>query len=476
MRKFLLGIIMLSAFPAVGHSEVSLDSCRRMAIANNKEILQQQIKIEQAGYQRKQAEAAYLPSFDFEGGYIYNQKKLSLVDKDQLLPTKSFNPLLGDYEFNFVKDPVTGLPVMHDGSPIPSTVALLPKSALTYDIHNVFAAAVTMTQPIYVGGKIRAMNKITHYAEELAQNMHDTKVQDVVYSVDEAYWRVVSLVAKKKLVESYLQLVQNLDSDVEKMIKEGVATKANKLTVDVKVNEANVNLTKVNNGLELSRMLLNQICGQPINARFTLADENRDEIGGTLRPTHIQMDSIYAHRSDIRSLEIAGKIFDEKAKVVRSEMLPQIAAFAAYHGTNPNSFNGFQNKFGFAFSVGAMVKIPLWHWGGLTNKYKEAQAEARLYKVQLEDVREKINLQVSQAAFRYEEAWKTYEKTKSHLVQANENLRCAQLAFREGVSNLDTVIGAQTAWMQAYSENIDAQIDIQLCDVYLSKVMGQMTY
>ncbi|MDO4510769.1 MAG: TolC family protein [Bacteroidales bacterium] len=476
MRKFFLAIVLISAVPAIGQGTVSLDSCRRMAIANNKEILQEQIKIEQAGYQRKQAEAAYLPNFDFEASYIYNQKKLSLVDKDQLLPTKQFNPATGEYDFNLVKDPTTGLPVMHDGQPIPSQVALLPKSALTYNVHHVMAAAVTVTQPIYMGGKIRAMNNITHYAEELARNMHNSKVQDVVYSVDEAYWRVVSLVAKKKLVESYLQLVKNLDSDVEKMINQGVATKANKLTVDVKVNEANVNLTKVVNGLELSRMALNQICGKPIDTRFTLADEGRDVIGGTLRPTHMNMDSVYAQRSDIRSLEIAAKIFDEKAKVVQSEMKPQVAAFAAYHAMNPNSYNGFKNRFGFAFSVGAMVKIPLWHWGGLTNKYKEAQAEARLRKVQIEEAREKINLQVNQAKFRYEEAWKTYDKTKSHLVQANENLRCAQLAFREGLQNLETVIAAQTAWVQAYSENIDAQIDIQLCDVYLSKVMGQMNY
>lgn len=114
MRKFLLGIIILSAIPVMGQGTVSLDSCRRMAIANNKEILQQQIKIEQTGYQRKQAEAAYLPSFDFEGGYIYNQKKLSLVDKDQLLPTKTFNPATGSYDFNLVKDPTTGLPVIHE--------------------------------------------------------------------------------------------------------------------------------------------------------------------------------------------------------------------------------------------------------------------------------------------------------------------------------------------------------------------------
>lgn len=476
MRKLMIGLIVLVVGQGEALAQVSLDSCRRMAIANNKEIIQQQIKIEQAGYQRKQAEAAYLPSLDFEGGYIFNQKKLSLVDHDQLLPTKSFNPATGTYDFNLLTDPATGMPIMNNGQPIPSQVALLPKSALTYDVHNVFAASLTLTQPIYMGGKIRAMNNITHYAEQLAQSMHSTKVQDVVYSVDEAYWRVVSLVAKQKLAESYLKLVKNLDDDVQKMINQGVATRANKLTVDVKVNEANVALAKVNNGVELSRMALNQLCGLPIHSRFTLEDEIKKEVVGSLHATHVVMDSVYARRHEIRSLELAAKIYDEKAKVAKSEMLPQVAAFAAYHASNPNSYNGFENKFGFAFSMGAMVKVPLWHWGGLSNKYKEALAESRLQKVKIEDAREKISLQVNQATFRYEEAWKTFDKTKSNLIEANENLRCSQLAFREGVANLETVIAAQTAWLQACSENIDAQIDILLCDVYLSKVMGEMKY
>lgn len=455
---------------------VSLDSCRRMALRNNKEILQGKIKIEQAGYQRKQAEAAYLPCFDFQAGYIYNQHKLSLKKEDQYLPIKTFNPKTGQYDFNLVTDPKTGLPAMVDGSPVPSMVAYLPKSALTLDVHNIFAAAVTMTQPIYMGGKIKAMNAITGYAEELARSMNNSKIEEVIYSVDEAYWQVVSLGAKKKLVESYLKLMTNLDRDVEKLVEQGVATKSKKLTVDVKLNEGNVNLAKVENGLALSRMLLNQLCGQPIDRVYRLADEDRDEIASTLHPTTFSIDSVYAKRGEVRSLELATKIFEEKAKVAQSEMKPTVAAIATYHATNPNSYNGFENKFGFGFSVGAVVKVPLWHWGGLSAKYKEARAEARLKQVELDNAKEKIALQVNQAAFKYQEAWKTYEKTKSNLVEANENLRCANLGFKEGVANLDEVLAAQTAWFQAYSSNIDAQIDIQLCDVYLSKVLGTMKY
>lgn len=474
LRKRLLGFAMLVVVPMIAQGAISLDSCRRMALNNNKEIQKEKINIEKAAYQRQEAASAYLPAIDFAGGYLYNSRKLSLLKKDQYLPVKSFNPQTGKYDFNLVTDPSTGLPLVVDGSVVPSQVALLPKSGLVTDIHNVFAGAITAVQPVYMGGKIRAMNAITQYAEELAQSMHDSKVENVIYSVDEAYWQVVSLVAKQKLVRQYLELVSSLDNDVQKMMDQGVATLANKLTVDVRVNEANVNLTKVDNGLALSRMLLNQICGQPVDKIYALQDENSDGISGCLHPSSFNMDSVYAKRHDIHSLELATKIYDEKAKVIKSEMLPTVAAFASYHATNPNTYNGFENKFGFAWTVGAIVKVPIWHWGGRTAKYKAALADARMRRLELDNIKEKVELQVNQAAFRYQEAWKTYDKTKSDLAKANENLRCANFGFHEGVVNLNELLAAQTAWLAAYSENIDAQIDVQLCDVYLSKVLGTM--
>ncbi len=64
-----------------------------------------------AHYQNREAFAAYLPSIDFAGGYMYNQKELSIFSSDQLLPTKTFNLEKQTYEFNLVKNPVTGEPI-----------------------------------------------------------------------------------------------------------------------------------------------------------------------------------------------------------------------------------------------------------------------------------------------------------------------------------------------------------------------------
>ncbi len=461
---------------AVSGQVVTLDSCRHMALRNNKEIQQATLGIEKAGYQRKEAAAAYLPQFDLTGGYIYNSRKVSLVKEDQMLPTKSFNLQTGQYDYNLVIDPTTGYPLQVNGQYVPSTIALLPKSGLTYNIHNLMGGALTVTQPIYMGGKITAMNQITELAQQLAREMHDSKVEDVIYNVDAAYWQVVSLCAKQKLARSYVNLVQTLDNDVKAMVNEGVATRANQLAVDVKLNEANVDLTKVDNGVTLSRMLLAQLCGLPVNTMMTLADEGREDLNLSLAPSNFNLDEVYDKRHDVRSLELATKIYDQQVKVARSEMMPKLAAVAALHATNPNSYDGFENRFGAGFSVGATLRVPLWHWGGLSNKVRAARVDANVKRLELEDAKEKIALQIGQAAFSYQEAFKTYDAAKTNLTQADENLRIAGIAFKEGMGTVDEVLAAQTAWLKANSEKIDAEINLQLTHEYLDKVMGTMSY
>lgn len=477
IRIKLLGIMAMVLGTGAGYAVVPLDSCRSMALRHNKEILIANQKIAAAQYQKDQAKAAYLPSIDFVGGYMYNQKNISLIEEDALLPTKTFNPATGSYDFNLLMDPSTGKPVMVNGQVVPTQVALLPKEAMTYDIHNVFAGALTLTQPVYMGGKIKAMNDITRYAEALATTMRNKAVEDVVYQVDAAYWQVVSLKAKERLARSYVNLLDTLNHNVEAMVREGIATKADALSVAVKLNEANVDMTKVTNGLALSRMLLSQLCGLPVNTTFTLADEDSERLGEQpLVATSYNMDDVYARRHDINALQLGVKIFEKKAKVAMSDMLPQVALLGMYSVSNPNSFNGFKNKFGGAFSVGATLKIPLWHWGGNYNKYRAAKTEAVIQNIELENARDKIALQVNQASFKAQEAIKTYESTRSNLAKAEENLRMAQIGFKEGVMPVDNVMAAQTAWLKANSEVIDAQIDVQLCNVYLSKVLGTMQY
>ncbi|MBO4943295.1 MAG: TolC family protein [Muribaculaceae bacterium] len=456
----------------------SLAEFRQMALANNKQLMMSRERIKKAGYQKKEAFAAYLPGIDFNGGYLYNQRDISIFDSDQMLPTKSFDLASQSYQFNLVKNPATGEPIKGpDGQFIPSEVALIPKEAMTYDIHNVFFGAITLTQPIYMGGKIVAMNAITKAAENAARELHISEAENVIYAVDAAYWMVVSLKAKQKLARSYVNLLDSLSHDVHMMLDQGVATQSDVLSVDVKLNAAQVDLVKVDNGLTLSRMALAQVCGLPVNAQFTLADEDNQVAipeAGVEPAGGYDMEQVYQNRPDLRALEQGIEVAKQQKRVALSSMLPTVALVGAYEFSNPNMYDGFKKSFKGAFSVGAMVSIPLWHWGGDYNKYRAAESDEVVRRLQLEDARELVSLQVSQASYKTEEAYKTYRMTMTNLAKADENLRTAELAFREAVATTDNVMEAQTAWLKAHSEQIDAMIEVQLCQTYLSKALGTL--
>lgn len=486
MKKvFLLTFLLSFTFTVKAQSFLSLDSCRALALANNKDLLISNEKINAAHYQRKAAFTNYLPNFSATGAYMRNQKEFSLLNNDQ----KAALSGLGTNLAGPIQQAATEIATAHPNlAPLISSLsgklgAVLPAldqagnslvDALRTDTRNVYAGAITLTQPLYMGGKIRAYNKITKYAEELAQEQHHGGMQEVIMSTDQAYWQVISLVNKKKLAEGYLKLLQQLDSDVEKMINEGVATKADGLSVRVKVNEAEMTLTKVEDGLSLARMLLCQLCGIDLSSPITLADENMEDIPLLTTDPHFDLSTAYENRPEIRSLELATQIYKQKVNVTRAEHLPSIALMGNYMVTNPSVFNSFENKFKGMWNVGVMVQIPIWHWGEGIYKTRAAKAEARIAQYQLQDAREKIELQVNQAAFKVKEAGKKLVMSSKNMEKAEENLRYATLGFKEGVIATSNVLEAQTAWSSAHSEKIDAQIDVKLTEIYLKKSLGTL--
>ena len=430
-----------------------------------------------AGALKDAARAAYLPGIDFTGTYFYNQRIINLLAEDAKLPTMSFDPESKSYQYNLVKGP-DGKPVVNPetGGYIPSEIAVIPKEALSYDIHNVFAGAFTLTQPIYMGGQIRALNQIAGFGEKISQAMSNNVAQEIIYSVDEAYWTVVSLKEKKALAQSFVNLTDSLCRNVKLMLEEGVATRSDLLSVEVRVNEANIALTKVSNGLVLSRMALAQICGLPPSTEMQLTDEELQHPDYPLISAPYSLEEVYNRRQDLEIVRQSINLLKSRESLSLGEMLPKIALVGAYSFSNPNVNDGFRKRFGGGFSVGATLQVPIWHWGGDYKRYKAAKSNTKAQRLLLEDLEEKVQLQVSQAQFSLDEADKTYKMASLNLEKADENLRQAQLGFKEGVLTTSDVLAAQTAWLGANSEKIDAEIGIRLANTYLSKVLGTLSY
>lgn len=425
-----------------------------------------------AHYTHKSATTNYLPKVSATGAYMYTSRELSLLSDEQKHTLSNIG---------------TGLSAaVPNLAPMSSTINSVGQGvvdALHTDTRNAGVVAVTLTQPIYMGGKIRAYNKITQYAEEAAGTLYDKELQDIIVEVDDAYWNLVALYSKKKLAEGYKALVDKLERDVEKLVKEGMATKADLLSVKVKVNEAGVILIQVNNGIELSRMNLCRICGLEMNEAVEVEDaidkkSQSTAIMGQVEMVNSKTDNLVeqaeGNRKELQALGLQNKIYDEKIKLARAEYLPKVALMGGYLASNPSVFNSFERKMKGMWNVGITLNVPILTWGDRSYKVKTAKAEALMHRFETEEAKEKIELQVNQCRQKLQESLERYQTTLRSVDEAEENLRYANLGMKEGVITLSNVMEAQTAWLKAKSEWVNAQVDVRLANLYLRKAIGSI--
>lgn len=445
----LLGLPEIQAEPCV----MSLDSCRSLAVENNKELRMTDMQRQMAYYNRKSAFTSYLPKVSATGMYMHTGKEISLLSDDQKTTLSHLGDALSMPALNSVGEGLV--------------------DALRTDSRNMAGAAMIFTQPIYMGGKIRAYNKITRFAEQIAADKHNLQYQELIVSVDETYWNIILLTSRKKLAESYLQLVKTLDSDVSQLIAEGFATKADGLSVKVKVNEASVALIQVDNGIEILKMKLCQLCGIPLDTHLVLADENNEKVP-VITGDEFMDGNTWERRPELSALNKSILIYDEKVKVACSEFLPTVVLTGGYFASYPSVFNSFEKKFKGTWNIGVAVSVPILTWGDRSYKVRAAKAETQVARFHFDETREKIELQVSQSRQKVREAHERYNASLSSQEEADENLRYANLGLSEGVIPVSNVLEAQTAWLSAKTNLISSEIDLRLSYLYLKKALGQI--
>lgn len=462
----ILAILTLAAvaIPVSAQQTLTLDSCRQMALGNNKTLSATKVQRTVAEQLRKAARTKYLPHLDVLGGAIFSSKEISILNSTQKGMLNNLGTNIGG-ALGITDQKITGT-LDNLGQKV--------TDAFRTNNRQMYAVSAMVTQPVYMGGAITAANRIADISETMAANKEEVSRQSILHDIDNTYWTVVSLRHKQKLADSYLNLVKKLNDDVAKMIREGVATRADGLKVNVKVNEAEMQVTQVEDGLSLAKMLLCQLCGMPTESQITLSDENSESI--TLGDAIAINDTTQAidRRPEVSLLQNAVDLSKQTTKLVRAAYLPQVMLAGGYLTTNPNVYDGFSRKFSGVWNIGVMVRIPVWNWMEGAYKVRAAKAATTIATLEMDDTKEKIGLQINQCNFKLSEAYKKLSMAKKNVEKADENLRCANVGFKEGVLQTTDVMEAQTAWMQAQSQKIDAEVDVKISQVNLKKALGEL--
>ena len=498
MRLFTIAVLLGSSLCVQAQEVYSLQKCRELALQNNRQLKISNMTVDVAENTRKAAKTKYLPRVDALAGYQHFSREISLLSDDQKntlsnLGTNTFGQLGGQIGQNLSSLAQQGVlnpqvaqqlgqllsnvstPLTQAGNNIGQSI----NDAFRSNTKNVYAGGIVVNQPIYMGGAIKAANDMAAIGEQVAQNNISLKRQLVLYGVDNAYWLAISLKKKEALAIRYRDLAQKLNEDVKKMIREGVATRADGLKVEVAVNTADMQIARIQSGVSLAKMALCELCGLDLNGDIQLSDEREADLPPT---PSTQFDNYIIPASDstrlnetrpeLRLLQNAVDMSKQNTKLLRSLYLPHVLLTAGYSVSNPNLFNGFQKRFTDLWNIGVTVQVPVWTWGENKYKIRASRTATSIAQLEMDDVRKKIDLEIEQNRLRLKDANKQLATSHKNMAAAEENLRCANVGFKEGVMTVTEVMAAQTAWQTSRMAIIDAEISVKLAQAGLQKALG----
>ena len=399
----------------------------------------------------KSTHALFFPDISLSAAEIYDMDKGTL-----------------SFDMNAMAAPLLGTLAPILGSMgIPVEGLKLPNLDIDYKMGWMFTGGIVMKQPIYMGGKIRSAYAISKTAVEIARQNERLTDAEVIMQTDEAYANVVKAEEMVEVAKRYRELLTELDKNVENAVRHGLRHKSERTKVQVKINEADLQLLRAHNAVTLSKMNLCRLIGKSLSSDISLSHEYPMVADvNTLRQSDISL------RPEVAMLDGQVEIAEQQVKIARSAMLPQLALMAKYGYTNGVKVNGRTFLDGWNFGGGVTLSVPLYHFGEKSNKTKAAQAKQQQLQLEREDKMELMMLELTRASQNVEEAKGEITLAQKSLEQAETNMQLSKQQYDAGFETLSDYLETQALWQQAYEAQVDANFRLYLASITYLKAAG----
>lgn len=404
--------------------------CRQMALAHSEELQQADNAVRQAELDRKIAATAYLPKVEGSATGAY-----MLPDMDMM--------------------------------------------GMELRMRGTYMAGLSLTQPIYTGGKITTGHRLARIGEEAASEKFRMTRMDVLVGADNAYWTYIAVGRKVRMLENYCAQMDTLYRQTETALAAGMATENDLLRIEAKRTELHYQLQKAQNGAELCQMSLCRIIG----ADFDTQIEAVDTTFSVSEPGRLA--SEIDARPELLLLEKQVAAEREQIRMARADMLPTVGLGVNYMYYGNVKLNGMADAGGtmvpytqeFRDGMGiAMlsVKIPIFHWGESRKKVRKAQYELRNAELDLQKNTKLLNIEVQQAIRNVQDGYRMVLTAEKGLQQAEENLRVMRNRYIASMAPLTDLMDAQSQWQQAESNLIEAQAQYRIYETEYLRSTGKL--
>lgn len=419
--KYIIPLLAALATVSAGAQQLALtrDECRSMALAHSEDLKKADNSLRQADLDRKISLTAYLPKIDGSATAMMLAPDIDMM----------------------------GMKLQNRGT---------------------YLAGLQLIQPVYAGGKITAGRHLSAIGRKVAAKQKEMIRMDVIADTDNAYWTLVAVRDKVRLMQAYMAMMDTLYAQVSTAVDAGMAIENDLLRIEAKRSEIAYQLQKAFNGADLCRMSLCNLIGQDYSAQILPTDS----VPSCPDPGKLQAD--ITDRPEYHLLQYGIDAAREQVRMTRGDFLPVIGLSLGYNyygnikvkgmaDLGGGNYAPFTQTYSNGMFMGAVsLSIPIFHWGEGVKKIRRAKLDVENAALDLQKTSSLLDLQTRQAAINLTDGYAMVQTARTALQQAEENLRVTTDRYRNAMASLTDLLDAQTQWQQSRSDLIEARTQYQI--------------
>lgn len=319
-----------------------------------------------------------------------------------------------------------------------------------------YGPAVSLSYVLFDFG-VRGFQIETSEYRLLAANLvHNRVLQDVIFLVEQAYYR---LIGNEALVRTNILSLKNAETALEaaqKRRESGLATVADVYRAETLVAQAQLNLTRSNGELEKSRGQLASVVGLPVNVSIGVRPlEAPPRIGEVASTIGDLLTRSKASRPDLVAAEAQVRAAQANAKAVERAGLPSIeiaggGAHTIFTDNRPTAS---------AYNIGLAVRIPIFTGFRDTYSTRQAQVLAEAAEASRDVLVRQAEVEVWQGYYDLNTAASSIASTEAQVRSAEQTAQATLARYQSGFGSILDLITAQQDESNARVQRIQSYLD-----------------
>jgi len=385
MKKLVMIMLILFSMTLFGAEKITLNEALSLAYENNYDYRNAKIDKENTDLQVKEGYKTAAPRLDYRGGY-------TITGEDNKMG-------------------------MYDGT--------RSDQRINHEL--------AITQPIYNGGTVIAGIEIAKMSQELMTYQLATSKSQLKLAVIGAYLKVIAQAEVIKVYEKSLDEVKAASNQAERKYQLNLISKSDYLPLKTKVISAGTDLVEAQNQWEIYMIQLKNIIGIPIDQEIEL--EGLEFKKYDLDLIDINEDIRYAllNNKESRISKLNTEIVEEKEKISRADLLPQVNARLAYSAADRHLEASADKWY---WNAGVDVKWRIFDFGKSWNTYTRSKNETKkaqnVERKNLDNLKVKIRTNYIQLV----KLNGTVETKEAELEASQENYDLQKRKYNNGIISI----------------------------------------